>query len=538
MLIIGDRLKVLLVDDEPFIRKGLAALVDWTAEGYIIAGEASGGASALELLSQDAYDLVITDIRMPDMDGLELITRARRNGVSQTKFVLLSGYYDFEYAKKAIQYGCCDYMLKPVKKTELLGVIRHIREELRCETINRKETEAYEKAYLDRRLLAVIWNKYDNVDLDYINSRLHLVDGMAYTHVEISLSDKRFLKLSKEKRTELIRILYDTAGSVLAPYTNYITSNLMKYTQCYNIGTIFIPRMAADKGGTRDKWLTWFTQTLTERIGYEIMACMGSNVASIEQIADSYKEAMMLRSLQMYRQADMDIHSEGESNTQNKMNDPFRKALDDLLHAIMINETYSIRKYAGDIYHQLTDKQLDDEAMNRDIQLMLHRLLGLAYEYEGDINQEEVLHYIRGSVFSADTAQDKSVRFEQFALEYAKYLAQLRQSTAKGVFQLIEAEIEENFAQNISLKSLGEKHFVNSAYLGQLFKRNYGCTFKDYLNQVRIRKAAAMLLSSDKRMYEIAEAVGYKSTEYFVDKFEEAYSMTPTRFRKRGMQTP
>lgn len=80
---------------------------------------------------------------------------------------------------------------------------------------------------------------------------------------------------------------------------------------------------------------------------------------------------------------------------------------------------------------------------------------------------------------------------------------------------------------------MGEKYFINSAYLGQLFKKKYGCGFKEYVNGVRLRKAAEMLLRTDEKVYIIAEKVGYKNLEYFINKFESVYGITPSRFRKK-----
>ena len=107
-------LKILIVDDEPFIRQGLAVLIDWEAEGFFIAGEASNGEEALALIRKNEYDLIIADIRMPVMGGIELLKQTREQSLSKARFVILSGFFEFEYAKEAIRYSCTDYILKPI----------------------------------------------------------------------------------------------------------------------------------------------------------------------------------------------------------------------------------------------------------------------------------------------------------------------------------------------------------------------------------------------------------------------------------------
>lgn len=111
-----DMLKVLLIDDEPFIVQGLAVLIDWSREGFEIAATAANGREALEYLQDHKVDLIIADIKMPVMGGLELLDVIRSEKVSEAYFVILSGYSDFAFARQAIQQNCMDYVLKPVER--------------------------------------------------------------------------------------------------------------------------------------------------------------------------------------------------------------------------------------------------------------------------------------------------------------------------------------------------------------------------------------------------------------------------------------
>ncbi|MDE6606607.1 MAG: response regulator, partial [Lachnospiraceae bacterium] len=109
-------LKVLLVDDEPFIVQGISLLLDWEKEGCEIVATAQNGVEALAYLKANQVDLIIADIKMPEMTGLELLEIIRREEISDAYFVILSGYSDFAYAQQAIRYSCMDYVLKPVEK--------------------------------------------------------------------------------------------------------------------------------------------------------------------------------------------------------------------------------------------------------------------------------------------------------------------------------------------------------------------------------------------------------------------------------------
>ncbi|WFR58664.1 response regulator [Anaerocolumna sp. AGMB13025] len=537
MLVNDSLLNILLVDDEPFIRKGLAALIDWEAEGYRIAGEASNGRNALQLMVEEEYDLIISDIKMPEMDGIEFLSYVRNKKISNARFVFLSGYYDFQYAKTGMQYGCCDYILKPIQKDELLAALRRIMEECRREAGRNKDNKVYEKAYLDRNIMALIWGKYDDVNLSYVKQKLKLTDKVSYLHLEISLRDERFLVLSDEKRREEQRKLYHYAALLLKDRADHIIFDVTKSTECYDIGIIYSDYFAKDRNMSSKDWTVWLVMELTERIGYTIAACSGSKVDSIEAISDSYREASMMRFFRFSSKSENDAAPMASNNktVKNLQPDYLRKELEDLIHSIEINDTVKIRTSVKLIYSRMLDPHIESEAIGLNIQYLLYRLLGLAYELDANINQDEILHYMKDAVFSSDKIKGNEYKFMRFIEDYTDYLVQLRQNNTKGTINQIEAEIENNYAQNLSLKSLGEKYYINSAYLGQIFKKNYGCCFKDYLNNVRMRKAAETMLRTNKKIYEIAGDVGYKNIEYFINKFEDIYGMTPSRFRKRNL---
>lgn len=528
-------LRVLLVDDEPFIRRGLASLIDWESEGFCIAGEASNGKSAIQLLEKNEYDLIISDIKMPEIDGIELITYVKEHKLSSARFVFLSGFYDFQYAKTAIQCNCCDYILKPIQKDELLTTLRKIMAVYQKEAGSEKRKRDCEKAYMESHIMAILWGKYDELNLKYVTEKMRLSDKIAYIHCEISLNDEKFLAVSEENKIAQHRKLHNYACLLLKNYSDYIIFDTVKHTQCYGIGILYCSFMAEEKGLSKEDWLKWLVRELSGRVGYEVVASMGDEVNDISLIVNSYREAIMIRSFRFYMKQDNKFiwNCKKESETKGTKTDRLKKLIDDLIHVIEINDRLRIRAYSKELYLCMMDKNTDPEEVSKDIQYMLYRLLGLAYNQDADINQEEIMQYIREAVFTSRTNYENVQKFQQFSVEYSDYLAQLRQNTAKGTINLIEADIEENYYDNISLKSFGEKYYINSAYLGQLFKKQFGCSFKDYLNNVRVRKAAEIMINTDKKIYEIAGEVGYKNLEYFINRFEEIYGVTPTRFRKR-----
>ncbi|MBQ3773011.1 MAG: response regulator, partial [Pseudobutyrivibrio sp.] len=177
-------LKVLLVDDEPFILQGLKLLLDWKAEGYEIY-TATNGKEALDFINYNPVDLVIADIKMPVMTGLELLKELRESKHSDIYFVILSGFAEFNYAQEALRYNCTDYILKPVEKDQLLSILRKV-SELNTEKESRdKDRAKKERAYLDRNLMALLSGKFDKGNIEYLSDKINIDEEMCYLEVQL-----------------------------------------------------------------------------------------------------------------------------------------------------------------------------------------------------------------------------------------------------------------------------------------------------------------------------------------------------------------
>ena len=147
------------------------------------------------------------------------------------------------------------------------------------------------------------------------------------------------------------------------------------------------------------------------------------------------------------------------------------------------------------------------------------------------VTDEEIMGFISESSFGKSLVWGNSECMISFCSEYAKYISQLRSRSARSVLSDVEKDIREHYAENISLRELSRKYYINNAYLGQLFKKKFGVSFKDYLTDYRIKEAARMLLATDKKVINIAEDVGYKDSDYFVQKFIERIGCTPSKYR-------
>lgn len=522
-------LKVLLVDDEPFILQGLRVLIDWNAEGYEIAATAENGQEAISYLKSNQVDLILSDIKMPTMTGIDLLEIIRRDKISDAYFVILSGYSDFTYAQQAIRYNCMDYILKPVEKEQLLSILRKVAMMSENKEIRKKNDQRMETAYLARNMIALLNGKFDEMNLEYVRNHMQISDGVRYIDIEPAEAMDEW---DDGAARTLQRELYGACEELLMEDSNHAIFDVSHDEKSYDIGLIYCDYLAAKADMDEEKYLSEFHKNLEAMLQRPIHMLVGKKVQNISGISKSYGTACILKSLVAFH-AKKDIYFyEKEVQVNEKGIVLCKNSLDGLIAAIEQNEKIQIRKNVEALYEEIGRTGVAGEAVNLNINYLLFQLIHLATEQDNEVNQEEILQFISESSFEDGIMRGSSVHLSRFCCEYADYLTQLRKNVSRGVLLEIEKEVREHYADNLSLRELSKKYFVNSSYLGQIFRKKYGQSFKDYLSNYRINEAARQLLKTDKKISQIAEDVGYKDSDYFIRKFIEIKGCTPSKYRK------
>ncbi|SFR86392.1 response regulator transcription factor [Anaeromicropila populeti] len=397
-------LQVLIVDDEPYVRQGLKVLIDWEENGYEIGGEAQNGLEAIEVMKKKQFDVVLVDIKMPKMDGLEFITYMRENTKCKSKFVIVSGYSEFTYAKEAMKLQVEHYLLKPIEPDELIQTLKSIKEDLEKQKKAEQVKHYTDKIVVEHYLLASLSGR-NNEKINSVLNRIFTGQSeFSYIHLEIDSSDAKFSALSKEEKTKVWWELYQTLVKNMGRFRGNVICNF-KQNNVYELG-ILVSNKLLEKEGCEDEkeFIEKVKELVKDVFSFHVMYYIGQKVNTIQELHLSYESAF-----------------------EQKANDC---------------------------------KETDGELLTR-----------------------------------------------------------------------IEEEIHQNYQGNLSLKELSEKYFMNSAYLGQVFKKKYGVYFKDYLNSIRIQKATELLISNNEKVYRIAEMVGYNNVDHFINKFTQEMGMTPNKYR-------
>lgn len=529
-------MKVMLVDDEPFILQGLSVIIDWEKEGYEIVKKASDGQEALDYLREHEVDLIITDIRMPKVNGIELLETVRAEKLSGAYIVILSGYNDFKYAQAAIRYSAMEYILKPVQKEQLLENVRRVAKKRENMIQEELDSQRMQRGYLLQNMTALLQGKGKEQNLSYVKEHFRCGGSVRYLH--ICLNDLSALdEMSDEEVSELKDKIYGQVSGYLREDEDHLFKDFFVYEEDYEIGFIYCDYMARERNLSEGEFMRALQKTAqsgSKKLPVILLA--GKRVEDIAKISRSYSSACVLRSFKGFQDTKSIYYYEKEVQVNPSKTVLCMQALEDLVKAVEQNDTLLINKGVDALFVEMDRLDRTRETVTMNLNWLIFRLLNLATEQDESVNQDEVLSYISESVSKEEIIRGSRVHMRKFACECAEYLVQLRKNVSGGILAEIENEVKEHYMENLTLRELGQKYYINSSYLGQIFRKRYGQSFKNYLNNYRIKEAAAQLIRTDKKIGQIAEDVGYRDLDYFISRFIEQEGCTPSRYRKSARE--
>ena len=489
-------LKVLLVDDEPVILEGLKVMIDWEQEGMKVIGTASDGVDAMRRIRELSPDIVITDIKMPRMTGLELLERVRETERERINFIVLTGFDDFSYARRALKLEAVDYLLKPVEKKELLGALK--KAAMICEAIDRsKKTDAdLQKEVLFHSIISLINGKSDSTSINNIKQYLGKLTGVRYISIELLENHESIVGATVEEKRRMQKLMYSVCLDFAGDEYRVLFDVSLRGSN-YDVGFIYSDELLRD-GMTEKDYFESFRNVLDERLGFPVVFIPGRKVDSLADIALSCKSVAMADSLRDWSS----LEDADEAKLTGFINSGLaidKKQIDELVRSVARNRKEDIVRGAAQLAESF--QGMENRFISMVVDYLVFGLIGTAKELDSQIDQEEVLRYISDSVYEEIELKSDSENLSTILADYAEYLDELRSSNSVGILKNIEDDIRENYKENLTLKELGAKYFINASYLGQLFKAKYGMTFKSFLHHIRIEK--------DSRLFEFIGSQDY-----------------------------
>ena len=536
-------IKVFLVEDEVVMRNGIKNNIPWEQEGFEFVGEASDGELAYPLIKREKPDILITDIRMPFMDGLEL-SRLVKKELPQIKIIILSGYNEFDYAKTAISIGVTDYLLKPISSAKLLEAVKKVGDMIEKEQDNVRLMERYEKEMEENILQekhklwgALASNRLSTIELLEKGQRL----GMDFTASAYMVF---LFKLMQEGDatgcSDELNRASEKVNSLSGTWKKVLSFDRSPEGWAFLI-----------KGESEAEVLENFAETKKELLNLvavypkvEYFGGLGSIVQRIGDIQNSYKEAARAFSSRFFLDANqiadsaemVSLHNEedGRIDVSKILS---KKREHELVEKFFKNGTVEeVDSFLDELFQSIGEQNCKSLLYR---QYVVMDLFFCATDFLGnlEISTEELPEECRDINQIVEKAGNAQSLRHQIGILFSETMILRDGHSKKKYSKLLEdakAFIDENYRHDdMSLNMVAAQVNISPSYFSTIFSSEMGQTFVEYLTHVRLEKAKELLMCSNMRTAEIGYEVGYKDSHYFSYIFKKVVGCSPKEYRNR-----
>lgn len=536
------RHNILIVDDEQLIRQGLRARIEYLGIDVDEIFEAENGLMALRLQEEHPIDVVITDIRMPDMDGLELIQEMQKKN-NQIKFVVLSGYAEFSYAETAIRLGVKAYLLKPVSNDDLKAAFDKAYKEMeqtasvRQEVQMKKRMDREKQVYQQEKALNALFSSQEagavtreqlcklcGYDEKMWAGGAESVLYLAILHInKESFEHQRFRPVDHELVRFMIRNIFE---EIQAPCEKLLVNSLSDTRQMYGI---FI---GDDKKKLRmevERIYLRMRSVLEKKMGIYLTIGVSRCRSQLEG-KETSEARQALRQRIIYGKANIyfyeDIRILGEQEF------PVSQ-LHLLEQYIEHNEIFKVKNLVQEIFSEELVKKYGSAYLRimwiRILNLLLHH-----YERRGR-NAAEIEKMLQNYnlLDRIQSLQEIRQKIIEMVMECVS-TESVADANARSKIQMAIGYIQEHFAENLTVNVLAEHYGMSPNYFSSMFKKEMSRSAVNYITELRINQARELLYHSELSVVDISKKVGYEDSQYFFRVFKKYLGMTPLQYREES----
>lgn len=542
-----NEIKVFLVEDEMVIRRGIKNSIDWEKEGYIFCGEASDGELAYPMIIKEKPDILITDIRMPFMDGLELCKLVKKE-LPNIKILILSGYDEFDYAKEAIRLGVTEYLLKPISSGKLLEALNGVSESIRRE----KEDKDLVRKYMEEMRENTEHEKQKFFE-QMIAGNLSMADALETgKKYEMNLSAGMYnLLLFRFTLGEENRKSEELLGE--AEYAIEKLTERLEYVFEFQRGVegwAFL--LMADNEEQMSERVKELSKDLEEIMkNYSTIAYfggIGQPVARLRELEESFREAERALAARFTMELNRIISVEDIRMAQNV------DTLDDI-EITSFGEIEKTRTMLEKFLNNGAEDEIDEfvdvyinELPEENLKSVLMRQYIIMDAYIVMMSFCEKIEGIEGEMQAQSEELKNSMKTSQTLEEIKNYIRMLLKKiigvrdTISGrrysdIIEIAKDQIRKTYmSDEISLNTIAAEVGMSPSYFSSIFSKEMGKTFVEYLTEIRMDRAKELLMCSSMKTSEIGYEVGYKDPHYFSYIFKKTQNCTPKEFRARGKE--
>ena len=529
--------KLLIADDEQWIRRRLTDTINWRELGIESVFEAQDGEQALQYACEHAPEVIITDIRMPGLNGLDFINAIKKRGLTP-KVIFLSGYSDFDYAQRALKLGAHDYLLKPVDNDELFAIVKKCLAEIENDAQKNKvwrELKArleQDKPVLKERFLQDLLNGY--LDEQALDSGLKYFDipaDGAYSYSCIVIQQDGKTEGGRDAHLLSLGIkdaavkMYSMIGGCEAVFMQFGEIVFVVFAKA---GSGDVTALIEEKSRQVQSLLKeLFDVTVTVGVGE---ACSG--ILDLTKSFEQAKQAILYRSFlggnSVYR------YGAGVDSVTGIKVSFLPQDAREWLDALKKRDRADIEERVSRLAAELAAQDVRPVDLKSLYIEIITSVINVSHEFE---RLSQIFPAFNMELFTQLDKIEDERGFRDSLLRVLNLLSAHLQKSAQDnkrkVIQLVIEYIEQHYSEQVSLTDLAGVVYLNPTYLCKIFKLETGLTFTKYIMNYRIKKAIELMADMKLKIYEIAEMVGYGDVQYFTKIFKAIKGMSPTRYRDK-----
>lgn len=534
-------LKVMIVDDEFYFREALKISLPWKELGFDICGEAKNGKDALEKVGDLKPDIIIVDINMPIMDGLEFVQNIREKGIN-SKIIILTGHSEFNYARQAVQLGVHNYILKPVNEEELTQSLLEMKKLIEAETSIKIEFDMLKQQVNDS--LPLLKDKFlnDLIQGNIIRYDDDLIKKMEYLNINIH---------SKYYRTIIIEIDYDESLEwnnedrqlwkfAVSNIASEILSGNLTFDICYDKDDRICIITGSEEGGNEHDFdqllehkLDSIREAVCKHFSFTVTIGIGNVKNRLFEVAASYKESMVALKNKLTLGKNKIITYGSVSDLEIKVSLFTAEYRNQLLINMRTGEDNEVRSLISQIFGEIRRQNVRHEILS----VFCIEMVSACLEFmaETGLGFKDVLHDSQLNIIEQIQLKRSINEIESWVQEIflntLEAFKRNRSSKTSRLIDKVKKYIEENYHNSeMGIDEIAKHLYINYAYLCSIFKRDTGVTINEYLTEFRINKAKKLFDDGNVTVLDVAGRVGYADANYFGKCFKKYYGLAPSKY--------
>lgn len=527
-------MKILLIDDEKPTRMVLRHLLEKSQIDYFQIFEAKNGEEGYQIFRNECPDILILDINMPHMNGIQFLEKIEKY-IGNTKVIILSGYDEFQFAQKAIQYHVIAYLLKPINREELFKAIQRAKDDIEKEMIARARLNIEDRYRKIDFLRNIVRGEKNSVDIRY---QRELQELSEFDSFMICILRWNFDNIEDEDLKKIYRTTQDE-NSVSLCIEQYFSREYK--TVCFTTNrdeTLLFVYGYKDIECLKEN-LRLLKRWFWNMYGTLLWAVCGEGVDTPERIREAYRTARKKlgnKKILDQKQSEKTIFADktepqaGRKGNFKNLIASYKKAIQ---NSFMENDRFKLQGILTDIFEQMKNQSYCtvDEA-----ELILQQFIVMIDEWY--LSEDNDNLFVRHRI-SWHQKMNHICNFDDFRrlmfliADETMSDAQGRKNSLKRTISEIKYQIDTDYVHDLSLSALEEKYHFSKQYLNRSFRMEYECSIHEYLLQVRMEKARYLLENTEMSVNEIGNSVGYEDQGYFGKVFRRYFHQSPKSFRER-----